>query len=125
MPNNSREMQEIREPQMFQFTEKTPKLEGVYLGAQKVSVKNKETMQHTIQDGEGRRFTFLGTYDLQRKISQGHVGHWMIVAFLGEDSTVHTQGSALRRFRVSVSKQKEPGFLNSHSVDMTNGDVPF
>lgn len=125
MPNHSREMQEIREPQMWQFSKKTPKLEGVYLGSQKVTIKGKETLQHMIQDSEASRFTFLGTYDLQRKISQSHFGHWMIVEFEGEDPNVRTQGSPLRRFRVSISKQKEPEFLNSHGVDVTDADVPF
>ena len=100
-------------------------LEGVYLGAQKVTVKTKETLQYMLQDDEGCRFTFLGTYYLQRKISPSHVGHWMIVEFLGEDSIVQTQGAPLRKFRVFVYKEKEPEFLNAHGVDVTDEDVPF
>jgi len=115
--NRSREMQEIREPQEWQFTKETPKLEGVYLGAQKVTVKSTITTQHMIQDGEGHRFTFLGTYDLERKLSSWHVGHWMIVEFEGEDRNVRSHGSRVRRFRISVSKQKEPEFLDALALD--------
>ena len=123
--NRSREMQEVREPQLWKFTKETPALEGVYLGAQKITLKGKEAVQHTLEDAAGNRFLFLGTYDLDRKISPSHVGHWMQVEFEGEDRDVRTQGAALRRFRVSISKQKEPQYLNAHGVDVSDADVPF
>jgi hypothetical protein len=123
--NRSREMQEVREPQLWKVTKETPVLEGVYLGAQKITIKGKEAVQHMLEDAAGNRFLFLGTHDLQRKISPSHVGHWMKVEFVGEDRDVRTQGAALRRFRVSVSKEKEREFLNAHGVDVTDEDVPF
>jgi hypothetical protein len=34
----------------------------------------------------------------------------MTVTYEGEDHAIKTQGSPLRKFRVQVSKEKEPGF---------------
>ena len=67
-------------------------------------------MQYMLQDENGDRFTFLATYDLNRKIQPAHIGHWMTITYEGEDHTIETQGSPLRKFRVQVSREKEPGF---------------
>jgi len=105
-----REMQEVKAPEMFQFSVQHLQLNGVLIDIDQVAVKGKPTMQYTVQDENRRRFTFLATYDLQRKIQPAHIGHWMTIIYEGEDSTVETQGSPLRKFRVQVSKEKEPGF---------------
>lgn len=104
-----REMQVVSAPEMFQFTEEHRTLSGVFIDIAEVEVKGKQTTQYTLQDGT-RRFTFLATYDLQRKIQALHAGHWMTITYEGEDPTVQTQGSPLRKFKVQVSKEKEPGF---------------
>jgi hypothetical protein len=105
-----REMHEVSAPEMFQFTDHHRTLSGVFIDIAQVTVKGKDTIQYTLQDDEGRRFTFLATYDLQRKIQAVHSGHWMTITYEGEDPTVQTQGSPLRKFTVQVSKEKEPGF---------------
>jgi len=120
-----REMKEVKGPEMFQFSKERPRLEGVFLGISRVTVRGRETAQYTIQDAEGDRFTFLGTYDLARKIQPSHVGHWMVVAYEGEDPDVKTQGSPMRRFRVAVSKEKEPEFRNIHGLSIADEEVPF
>ena len=105
-----REMQEVKAPEQFQFSDKHRTLEGIYLGDQPVNVKGKETMQYTIEDERKQRFTFLATYDLMQKIRPEHIGHWMTIIYEGEDNSIQTQGSPMRRFKVGVSKEKEPGF---------------
>ena len=120
-----REMQEVKAPEMFQFTKDNSRIEGVLLGLSSATVKGKETLQYLMQDLDGNRFTFLATYDLARKITPQHVGHWLIVVYEGEDPDVKTQGLPLRRFRVQVSKDKEPGFQNVHGVTATDEDIPF
>lgn len=106
-----REMQEVKAPEQFQFSEQHRTLSGVLIDIDQVTVKGKPTMQYTLQDPEtARRYTFLATYDLQRKIQPAHVGYFMNVSYEGEDKTIETQGSPLRKFRVQVSKEKEPGF---------------
>jgi hypothetical protein len=103
-------MQEVKAPEQFSFTETTRILNGVLIDIDQVTVRTKPTMQYTVQDEDRRRFTFLATYDLQRKIQPAHIGHWMTITYEGEDHSIETQGSPLRKFRVQVSKEKEPGF---------------
>lgn len=120
-----REMQEVKAPEMFQFTKDHSRVDGIFLGLSRVTVKGKETTQYMLQDSDGNRFTFLATYDLARKIQPIHVGHWMSVTYEGEDPDIKTQGSPIRRFRVSVSKEKEPDFRNIHGLNIGDEDVPF
>jgi hypothetical protein len=125
-----RQMQEVQAPEMFQFTDQKPSIEGVYLGATRVNVKGsdgvrKETVQYMLQDLDGRRFTFLATYDLARKIQPAHVGHWMYVLYEGEDHEVKTQGSPMRKFRVAVGRDLEPGFVGGVASPITDEDIPF
>lgn len=105
-----REMQEVKAPEQFQFSEKARTLDGVLIDIDQVTVKGKDTMQYTLRDERGNRVTFLATYDLQRKIQPLHVGHWLTITYEGEDHSIQTQGSPLRKFKVLVSKEKEPGF---------------
>lgn len=105
-----REMQEVTAPEQFQFTDRDPALSGVLLDISKVTVKGKETTQYMLQDEDKQRYTFLATYDLQRKILPEHIGHFVLITYEGEDMSIETQGSPLRKFRVQVSKEKEPGF---------------
>jgi hypothetical protein len=109
-------MQEVKAPEQFQFTESHRTLSGILIDIDQVGVKDKRTgeakptMQYIVQHENGDRSTFLGTYDLTRKIQLAHVGHWMTITYEGEDPSVQTQGSPLRKFKVLVSKEKEPGF---------------
>lgn len=125
----TRHMEEVKAPEMFQFSKDHPMIEGVYLGSTMVSVTDKktgevkETLQYMLQDLDGRRFTFLATYDLARKIQRQHVGHWMYVNYEGEDHEIKTQGSPMRKFRVAVGRDLEPGFGNAAPI--TDEDIPF
>src|ERR1017187_6938923 len=105
-----REMQEVKAPEQFSFNDSHHTVSGVLIDIDQVTVKTKPTMQYTVQDDDRRRWTFLATYDLQRKIQPAHIGHWMTITYEGEDHSIETQGSPLRKFRVQVSKEKEPGF---------------
>jgi hypothetical protein len=105
-----REMEEVQAPAMFQFSDQQRTLSGVFMDIAEVTIKGRPTIQYMLQDEEGRRVTFLATYDLQRKIQAIHAGHWMTITYEGEDPSVQTQGSPLRKFKVQVSKDKEPGF---------------
>jgi hypothetical protein len=104
-----RQMQEVKAPEMFQFSDQHRTLSGVFIGVAEVTVKGRDTTQYMLQDDFGLRFTFLATYDLLRKIQPAHAGHWMTITYEGEDHTIETQGSPLRKFKVQVSKDKEPG----------------
>ena len=107
---NKRDMIEVKEPEIFQFSDRQRILAGVLQSITTVEVKGKETTQYMIQDEAGRRFTFLQTYDMARKIQPNHLGHWLELYYEGEDHSIATQGSPIKKFRVQVSKDKEPGF---------------
>src|ERR1700739_3252697 len=89
-PIRRREMQEVKAPEMFQFTKDRPRLEGVLFGVSSALEKGKETLQYILRDPDGNRFTFLATYDLARKIQPDHVGHWLSGTYEGEDQEVKT-----------------------------------
>jgi len=105
-----RTMVEIRAPEQFQFSDQNRALAGTLLDISEVEIKGKPTLQHMIREERGRRLTFLATYDLQRKIHREHIGHWIDVTYEGEDKSVQTQGSPLKKFKVQVCEEKEPGF---------------
>src|ERR1017187_4399946 len=108
-PTNQRQMQEVNAPEMFQFSDSASYIEGVLLDISPVTVKDnvKETSQYLLQSKNGDRFTFLATYDLSRKLLPVHIGHWIQVKYEGEDKTIKTQGSPMKKFKVLVSKEKE------------------
>lgn len=111
-----RTMKEVKAPEQFKFSEQNRTLEGVYLGEQVVAVEDKDTherkdtVQYMIEDDDGRRFTFLGLYDLQQKIRPDFIGHWMTIIYEGEDRSIRTQGNNMKKFKVGVSEEKEPGY---------------
>lgn len=106
-----REMQDRTAPEMFQFNDRDKHMQGVLVNIATVEVKGKETTQYTLENPEnGKRVTFLATYDLERKIRPGDMGHFLTVSYEGEDNSIKTQGSPLKKFRVQVAKDKEPGF---------------
>ena len=112
-----REMSERTAPEMFQFNDHDKYMSGVLVHVGKVNVTNKQTgeekeaTQYTLENPEnGKRVTFLATYDMERKIRPGDVGHFLTVTYEGEDTSIKTQGSPIKKFRVQVSKELEPGF---------------
>jgi hypothetical protein len=106
-----REMQERTAPEMFQFNDDDRQMQGVLVHIGTVQVKEKEATQYTLENPEtGKRVTFLATYDLERKIRQADLGHFVTVIYDGEDTSIKTQGSPMKKFRVQVSKEKEAGF---------------
>ena len=100
-------MQEVNAPEMFQFADANSYIEGKLLDISPVEVKGKQAVQYLIQSPNGDRFTFLGTYDLERKLLPVHIRHWVSVKYEGEDKSIKTQGSPMRKFKVLVSKEKE------------------
>ncbi len=105
----ARKMQEQKEPRMLKFERTNDRISGHLYSIQQVSVKDNEspTVQYDVLDDNGEHVTFLQTYDLGRKLRKEHIGHYVEITYLGEDHSVRTQGSPLRRFRVMVSETRE------------------
>jgi hypothetical protein len=83
-----------------------------------LSIQPVKVNQYLLRLDSGERVTFLGTYDLNRKIRPEHRGHAFMIHYEGEDNTVATQGSPLRRFKVLVSKERELALK-------PDDDIPF
>lgn len=98
---------EVKAPEMYQFSRVNDSVTGVLMDIDQVTIKGKPTMQYLLQLKGGKRVTFLATWDLQKKIQPDHVNQELEVTYEGEDHTVETQGSPLRKFRVRVRPRQE------------------
>ena len=108
-----REMLEVNAPEMFKFTKQGETLSGVLINIEPTTVKEKPAIEYMLQDERGRRLTFLGTNDLDKKIQPVHLGHWLDIRYERDDSSFQKPGqSAAKVFKVLVAKEKEPGFEN-------------
>jgi hypothetical protein len=106
-----RQMEEVKAPEQFQFSKQGQEIGGVLIDIDQVTVKDKPTMQYTVHTENGARFTFLGTNDLDKKIQPAHIGHWLDIRYERDDASFQKPGqSAMKIFKVLVSKEKEPGF---------------
>ena len=110
-PKPRREMSERTAPEMFQFSDRDRHVQGVLVHIGQVEVKGKPATQYTLENPEnGKRVTFLSTYDLDRKIRPNDLGHYLMVTYEGEDTSIATQGSPMKKFRVQISADKETGY---------------
>jgi hypothetical protein len=106
-----REMQEVKAPAQFQFTKIGQLAAGVLISIEPTLVKGKEALEYLFQTDSGERFTCLGTNDLNKKLHPGHIGHMVEIRYDSDDNSFQKPGqSAMKVFRVQVSKDKEPGF---------------
>jgi hypothetical protein len=106
-----REMQESKAPEQFQFTKQGQIASGVLLSIEPTLVKGKEALEYLFQAEGGGRFTCLGTNDLNKKLYPGQIGHMIEIRYESDDSSFQKPGqSAMKVFKVLVSKEKEPVF---------------
>lgn len=111
MNRKPRQMEEVKAPAQFQFSKVGQIAEGILLSIEPATVKGKEAMEYMFQAENGNRFTLLGTNDLNKKLHPGHIGHMVEIRYESDDTSFQKPGqSAMKVFRVSVSKEKEPGF---------------
>jgi hypothetical protein len=105
-----RQMQEVKAPEQFQFTNLGQTVGGKLISIELVTVKDKQAIEYLFEDEGGHRLTCLGTADLNKKIHSGHIEHWLEIRYERDDSSFQKQGqSAMKIFKVLVSKDKEPG----------------
>lgn len=110
-PIRRREMQEVKAPEMFQFTKQGQMISGTLVSIEPTQIKGKEAIEYLFQGENGVRCTCLGTADLNKKIHPGHIGHWGEIRYVSDDNSFTKQGqSAMKVFEVKFSKEKEPGF---------------
>ena len=110
-PIKRREMQEVKAPEQFQFTKQGQMISGILISLEPVAIKGKETVEYTFLGENGVRLTCLETADLKKKIHPGLIGHWLDIRYERDDSSFQKEGqSAMKIFKVSASREKEPGF---------------
>lgn len=107
-----REMQEVKAPELFQFTKAGQTLGGILISIEPVEIKGKQAIEYMFAQGEnGQRITCLGTNDLNKKLHPGMIGHWIDIRYERDDASFQKDGqNPMKVFKVLVSKEKEPGF---------------
>lgn len=103
-----REMQEIKAPELFQFTKHGQTLAGKLISIEPVAVKGKEAIEYLFAGEVGERMTCLGTADLNKKLHPGHIGHWVEIRYERDDYSFQKENqSPMKVFKVQVSKDTE------------------
>ena len=112
-----REMQEVKAPEQFQFAKQGSMVEGIFLNIEpkeiedKTSKQKKQVMEYMFQLENRERLTFLGSWDLDRKLNPGLIGHFVSVRYERDDDSFAKSGqNAAKIFKVVASKEKESGF---------------
>lgn len=86
-------------------------LAGVLFSIEPAEVKGKQAMEYMLIMPSGDRLTFLGTADLNKKIQPSHIGHYVEIRYERDDDSFQKQGqNPMKVFKVSASKDVEPGF---------------
>ena len=110
MPSR-RQMQEVKAPDQFTFTKLGQTASGILLAIEPVPVKGKQAMEYLFQADGGGRFTCLGTADLDKKLNPNLIGHFVEITYEKDNNSFTKPGqNAMKIFRVTASKEKEPGY---------------
>lgn len=106
-----REMQEVKAPDQFSFTKQGQSATGILLSIEPVEVKGKQAIEYLFQAEGGGRFTCLGTADLDKKLNPQLIGHFVDIRYERDDASFQKPGqSAMKVFKVTASKEREPGY---------------
>ncbi len=112
-----REMQEVKAPEQFQFTKQGSTIEGIFLNIEPKTIEDKTThepkqvMEYMFQLEDRQRLTFLGSWDLDRKLNPDLIGHFVSVRYERDDDSFAKAGqNKAKIFKVVASKEKESGF---------------
>src|ERR1035437_3166828 len=108
---NSRNMQEVKAPELFQFTKPGQTLSGVLVAIEPVTVKEKQAIEYMFVQENGERASCLGTNDLNKKITPLNIAHWMDVRYERDDTSFQKTGqSPMKIFKVLADKNVAPGY---------------
>jgi hypothetical protein len=124
------EMETREEPKQIKFAEGDV-CEGVLLSVDKAMVKQKPAVSYTVRLDSGEQVSFLGTYQLNRKLRVEDRGHRIAVICRGEDPNVKRGENCMKLFDVKVSKLRVNGVAlppeqrEEVVLEITNDDIPF
>lgn len=100
-------MVELKEPEFVKFNEGDV-VEGVLVNIERIQVGNppKNANRYTIRDPEsGELSSFLGSFQIDTKLSPAHLHHYITVRYEGPDASVSRNGNPMKKFRVFASEQ--------------------
>jgi hypothetical protein len=131
-----RKLVEVKPPEQVQFTTEGQQLSGYLLKFQKTTVKDKPANEFVLQiEGTRQLATFLGTWDLEKRIGQLVREHgwgcFVVITYVGEDHEIKTQGNAIKRFRVEVDPSDRYRTRSAAAAsaqanpEITDDDIPF
>lgn len=128
-------MQERKEPTFVKFETEGEFAEGVLLGIEQIEVgeDRKRAIRYTVRDPKTREaFAFLGTHQINTKITTEDKGHYVQVMYSGTDDNVQRNGNSMRLFRVLVSDKPYVNLAPARKVNtatddtgITDEDIPF
>lgn len=109
---SNREMIEVKAPAQFKFSKLGEIICGVLVRIEPTTVNGKEAIEYLFQNPDGgARFTCLGTNDLDKKLNPQMIGRYVEIRYEHDDSSFQKPGqNPMKVFKVSVSKENEPGF---------------
>lgn len=123
-------MRERKEPRFVQFNEGDV-VEGVLLEIERVTIKDKSkgrdssAIRYTVEEPDGERCIFLGTYQLNVKLRPTDRGHRVVIRCEGEDASVQRGGHAMKVFDVQVSQAPAGRAVPDDHLGITEADIPF
>lgn len=124
------EFEERVEPEFFQFKAEGETICGVLENVESISVDSKPVTRYTVYEpDEDKRYTFLGTYQINSKLRRSDIGRVIEVTLTGKDSNVRggNNGNPMSLFRVRVAKAipTSASHANANGLGITDADVPF
>jgi hypothetical protein len=130
---SARRLVERKAPELFQFKAEGDLLEGVLLRLDAISIKDKSThqpkrvSQYTFRKENGDVVKMLGTYDIDCKILLTDLGHFIEIAYIGENKEVRRGDNFMKIFRVKVEEKSAAPTSNKFTdgTEITDEDIPF
>lgn len=115
---------EVRAPEQLKFDKPGDFIEGILLGISYQTVKGTKTLQYTVIKNDGKKATFLATWDLHQKIDRRMLGYPISVRFEKFHDSIERNGNRAKVFTVLVDWDAKPA-THADSLEITDEDVPF
>lgn len=111
-------------PELFKFTRDTPALEGRLIAVSKIEITDKESgelrdvTQYVVERTSDRsRVKFLGTFDIDQKLSASDKGCLVRLRYTGDDP----KANGMKVYEIAV---KDDRVQNPNGLEITDDDLP-
>jgi hypothetical protein len=115
---------EVKAPEQLRFEKTSDSVQGVLIAITPHTVKDKKTIQYTLEKSDGSRVTFLATWDLAQKITPKMRGLPISVTFEKYHDSIERDGNRAKVFKVMVDWDAKPSAMID-SLDVGDHDIPF